>query len=368
MNVLIVDDEIVQIETIGRGLRSRGYDVSFALSGDEALEKLDDESREIDMVITDYAMPEMNGLMLLKAIRERNRSLPVIMMTAYADKDLVIDALRNRCESFIEKPFTLDQLIREIERAEMNLLKNTSIHDLSDIIPKHLHQINNPLMSIVGSAELAMHKLSDQDAMVKCIHRIIGAAEKISEINASLMKVDQHPAPADRVVDLKRLLGDCLNMFRDLLTLKEIPVGINLAERILIQGDRFGLEQVFKNLILNAIDAMDGRQEKRLNIRTELDSSGNHARIQVQDTGCGIAEPILEKLFTPYFSSKPNGNGLGLAVVKNVVEQHKGSVSVQSTENKGTTFTVCLPLAPASSKRSPTRSALPTARQSAAQY
>ena len=128
------------------------------------------------------------------------------------------------------------------------------------------------------------------------------------------------------------------------------------------------LEQVFKNLILNAIDAMDGCRGKRLNIRTELDSSGNHARIQVQDTGCGVAEPILEKLFTPYFSSKPNGNGLGLAVVKNVVKQHKGSVSVQSIENKGATFTVCLPLAPAASKRSPTRSALPSARQSAAHY
>jgi signal transduction histidine kinase len=359
MNVLIVDDEIVQIETLGRGLRTRGYGVCFALNGEDALEKLYDETRTIDMVITDYAMPEMNGLSLLKRIRKRDQSLPVIMMTAYADKALVIAALRNRCESFIEKPFTLDQLIREIERASVHRPEESDTRGLSDRIPKHLHQINNPLMSIVGSAELAMKKLKDPDAIGRYINRIIGSAEKISEINESLMKKDQISIPDRGIVDLKRLLQGCLKMFRDLLALKEISVEAHLPENVRVRGDRFGLEQVFKNVILNAVDAMDGDDTKRLCIQTAIDSIENTVRIQVMDTGCGIAEPIMEKLFTPYVTNKAHGNGLGLAVVKNIVEDHQGAVSAQSRENKGTIFTVSLPLDTTCTKPSDTRPVSP---------
>ena len=120
MNILVVDDEVVQVETLSRGLKSRGFQVDHALSGKEALEKIDNKHTKVDMVITDYAMPGMNGLNLLKNIRESERKLPVIMMTAYGDKEIVIDALRNRCDSFIEKPFTLDQLMEETERALSN--------------------------------------------------------------------------------------------------------------------------------------------------------------------------------------------------------------------------------------------------------
>ncbi len=351
MNVMIVDDEVVQVETIGRGLRSRGYKVCFALNGGDALGKLNDESRKIDLVITDYAMPEMNGLTLLKKIRERNGAIPVIMMTAYADKELVIDALRNRCASFIEKPFTLDQLIREIDRARVLVLKNTYTHELSSILPSHLHQINNPLMSIVGSAELAMHKLSEPDTVEKCIHRIIGSVNKISEINESLMERNPEAVVPQVGVDLNQLLDDALLMFQDLLTLKEIPVEVNLAENVQIQGDRFDLEQAFKNVILNAIDAMDGCDSKRLSIRTQMVSSQGNIQIQIKDTGCGIAEQLLDKLFIPYFSNKRHGNGLGLTVVKNIVEKHKGSISVHSREKEGATFIITLPVASASLER-----------------
>ena len=115
MNILIVDDERVQLESLKRGLKGKGYGVVETLSAEEALEHLD-KGDKIDLVLTDYAMSGMNGLELLKKVRENHGNLPVIMMTAYGKKSLVIDALRNRCDSFIEKPFTLDQLMREIEK------------------------------------------------------------------------------------------------------------------------------------------------------------------------------------------------------------------------------------------------------------
>jgi DNA-binding NtrC family response regulator len=123
VNVLIVDDEIVQVENLRIGLSRRGYHVLQALSGHEALCLIENDALEIDLVISDYAMPEMNGIELLQNIRWKHGNLPVILMTAYGKRDIVLDALRNQCNGFIDKPFSLDQLLLEIDRVNSNMLQ-----------------------------------------------------------------------------------------------------------------------------------------------------------------------------------------------------------------------------------------------------
>jgi len=116
VNVLIVDDEIVQLENLRIGLSSRGHHVLQTLNAQEALSLIENEANQIDLVITDYAMPEINGMELLRIIRRKHGNLPVIMMTAYGQRELVLGAWRNQCNGFIDKPFTLDQLLHEIDR------------------------------------------------------------------------------------------------------------------------------------------------------------------------------------------------------------------------------------------------------------
>jgi two-component system sensor histidine kinase/response regulator len=117
MNVLVVDNDMVQLESLRRGLRTRGYQVIEASSSEEVLKHFThSDMTTVDLILSDYVMPRLNGIELLKKIRQNHSSLPFILMTAYGDKDLVIEALRNRCNGFIEKPFTLDQLMEEIER------------------------------------------------------------------------------------------------------------------------------------------------------------------------------------------------------------------------------------------------------------
>jgi DNA-binding NtrC family response regulator len=127
LNILVVDNEIVQADNLRIGLISRGHHVLHALNGQQALHLIDNDALEIDLVITDYAMPEINGIKLLQSIRWLHGSLPVILTTAYGQRDIVVDALRNQCNGFIDKPFTLDQLLHEIERVMATIDHNTAI-------------------------------------------------------------------------------------------------------------------------------------------------------------------------------------------------------------------------------------------------
>ena len=115
MKILAVDDEIVKLESLKRGLRIMGHELVEALSAEEALKVLNANENGIDLVLIDYAMPGMNGLDLLKNIRKFHAFLPVVMVTAYLDDGLVGEALQNNCNSLIEKTFSLDQLIQAIE-------------------------------------------------------------------------------------------------------------------------------------------------------------------------------------------------------------------------------------------------------------
>ncbi|MFZ3045675.1 MAG: response regulator [Desulfatirhabdiaceae bacterium] len=124
MNVLVVDNEIVQLENLRIGLSERGYHVLQALSGHEALNLIEDDAIEIDLVITDYEMPDINGIDLLQNIRWKQGNLPVILMTAYGHKDIVQEAFRNQCNGFINKPFTLEQLLQVIDTVKFNRIQN----------------------------------------------------------------------------------------------------------------------------------------------------------------------------------------------------------------------------------------------------
>ena len=134
MNILVVDDEPAMAESIRIGLESMGHRAFEALSAQQALDLLYHGGHRIDLIATDYLMPAMNGIDLLKAVRRSHPTLPVMILTAYAETSLVIEALKNRCDSFIEKPFSLDQLVAEIER-----IKRRKTYDGSE-----KHHCENP--------------------------------------------------------------------------------------------------------------------------------------------------------------------------------------------------------------------------------
>src|ERR1700690_756766 len=117
MKIMVVDDEILSVASLARGLRSKGHQVVTLQSAYDALAIIASDGSSIDLIVTDYQMPEMNGIDFLRNIRQEKKRIPVIIMTALADQKIMVVALKAGCDGFLAKPFNLDELSLEIEKA-----------------------------------------------------------------------------------------------------------------------------------------------------------------------------------------------------------------------------------------------------------
>ncbi len=344
-NILIVDDEIEQIKSLRLSLRSKGYQVTAVTNAAEALTVLRD-GRHYDLVLTDYAMPEVNGLEFLQEIRKAGKDIAVIMMTAYGEKEVLVDALRSRCDGFIEKPFTIDELVAEITHvvALKNSMLETTRKALADFVPMMVHQINNPLTAISGNAELALLRSPGCEKTRTSLHRIIEATAQIKSINQEILELGKGLDKPNECIDLKSIVHGCLESFEAFCQMQDVTIKQTLpASSCWITGNRFSLEQVFRNLVHNAVDAMEKSSEKMLLVELRR-GADNAVQIEISDTGCGIPAEDMPNLFKPYFSTKQKGTGLGLSVVRRVVMSHNGDISVRSTVGEGTRFSISLPI------------------------
>ncbi len=345
MNILIVDDERDQLESLRRGLRSESHQTVEALNAEAALYALK-SSPSIDLVLTDYSMPGMDGLWLLERIRENYGDLPVILMTAFGDKHLVVQALQNHCNGYLEKPFSLLQLLGEIKKVTSDT--HTQRAQYSKAFCRMAHQINNPLMAIIGSAELSLDDAASDgynpmDQLSRLKH-IVASAKRIQRINHQVMGLGRIMAEEPSPVDLLPILKQCLKMYEDLLKKKRISVNLKTGrQRYIAMVSHFAMEQAFKNLLLNAVEALEGCDGKQLTLRLRHNRQNQEIQISIEDNGIGIEPNKLPKVFTQYYTSKSYGNGIGLAVVKQAVEQFNGRIKVKSRLGEGTHFGISLP-------------------------
>ncbi len=203
------------------------------------------------------------------------------------------------------------------------------------------HEINNPL----GGIKLCFNNListeMDEETKKEHIKLINQGLTKIQEIIKQLLDFSKQTELIKTSVSINDLIENVLRLTEYLISKKGIQVVKKFENIPQILLDQNKIEQVFLNIILNAIQAMDG-QERILTIETTM--KNNKCQISFSDTGPGIPLEIMEKIFDPFFTTKPvgQGTGLGLSVSKSIVEQHNGKIYVRSTD-KGTTFTVELP-------------------------
>lgn len=175
------------------------------------------------------------------------------------------------------------------------------------------------------------------------------ARKEMARIDTMVNRMLRFSAPAEATfgpLHLHEVLDYCLHLVRARIKAETITIRRDFrAERDRVQGGEYELQQAFLNLLLNALDAMD--KGGTLTVATELHpASGppSSIRVVIQDTGMGIPPDRLSRLFEPFFTTKEGGTGLGLAITRRIIEQHHGTISVQSELQKGSAFTLLLPL------------------------
>ncbi|MFM8539962.1 MAG: two-component system sensor histidine kinase NtrB [Nitrospira sp.] len=231
-----------------------------------------------------------------------------------------------------ERKWMEDQL-RQTERlAEVGMLASGMAHE-----------IGTPMNVIIGRAEQLMRKTEDETTK-KGLATIVSQVERITKIINQLLTFARRKPSERRPVNIGQIAEDCIEVLQERIRRSRVTVQSDFETTlhpVHVHADPDQMSQMLLNLFINAIHAMpDGGT-----LRIGLARMDRHVQIVVADTGYGIPPEDLSKIFTPFFTTKEagKGTGLGLTVVHNIIEEHGGSISVESEPGRGTTFTIMLP-------------------------
>jgi len=229
----------------------------------------------------------------------------------------------------------------DLKKTQEQLILSSRLSALGQLSAGVAHEIRNPLTSIGILIHSLMEKLSPDDIRRDDTVVIKNEIERMNRIIQQFLDFARPSKPKMEMVNVNRLIHDTLLLVSYELKEQETEIKKELGHLPDIMADREQLRQVFLNVILNAMQAMPGGGVLR--ISTAL--KDNFVRISFQDEGRGIPELIRERLFEPFFTTKEEGIGLGLSITKRIIEDHGGTIEVESREGEGTTLFLLLPLA-----------------------
>lgn len=222
----------------------------------------------------------------------------------------------------------------------------------AEVARRLAHEIKNPLTPIQLSAERLEMKLSnrlsaeDAEILQRATRTIVNQVGALKSMVDDFRDYARLPAPAFVALDLNALILEVLSLYEtpSLAPVRRLAPGLPP-----VFADSTQIRQVIHNLVQNAQDALAGRNEPRIEIRTE--PAGAHVRMTVEDNGSGFPEEMMSRIFEPYVTTKPRGTGLGLAIVKKIVDEHRGSIAIENRPASGASVSVLLPVADAASAK-----------------
>jgi two-component system NtrC family sensor kinase len=236
----------------------------------------------------------------------------------------------------------MTDIIQRNQEMESTLAQQGKMASLGVLSSGVAHEINNPLGVILGYAAYLEGKLSPEDPHYKYINEIKRESKRCKKIVQDLLSYARTPRPTLEMTDLNELLIEITEFAANHTDMRGVKIQSDFAEglpKLLLDGDQ--LRQVAINLILNAGGAMP--EGGSLLITTEPGPERT-VKISFIDSGCGIPQESLEKIFEPFYTTKARGTGLGLAITRQIVEMHHGEISIVSESGKGTTVSVLLPI------------------------
>ncbi|MCA1957681.1 MAG: PAS domain S-box protein [Nitrospira sp.] len=231
--------------------------------------------------------------------------------------------------------------VTELKQVQEQLQRTERIAELGTLASGMAHEIGTPMNVILGRAEYLMDRVNDE-SIKKSLKTIIAQVERITRVMNQLLAFARRKPPERRPLHLRDVVEDGIELFRERLDRNHVTVELMVDDRCpSVMADADQMSQVFINLVANAIHAMPQGGTLRIGLAQDQ----NSVKLTVADTGHGIPQEMLPKVFEPFFTTKEfgKGTGLGLTVVKGIIDEHQGTITVESEEGKGTTFTVLLP-------------------------
>ena len=371
--VLVIDDELGPRESL-RMLLKPNYQVYTADCVDAGIKLL--KEKQPDAIITDIRMPGASGIDGLRRIREIDPHVAVIMLTGFGALETAQEALRLGANDYIAKPFDAREMRevigRNVERTRMHrtgLNASEEIKELNNRLLKELaqkerlaslgqasaefvHDLGNPLTIVWGYVQLLAKKLeqSEKEDGVKTpnsakelqiIEQNVRLCRELLTMWQSYGSVEAAP---HKPISVSALVREVVKGVTGMATQNGVELKSNLCEdACTLLGDSTQMTRAIQNVIINALQAAS---EKKGTVTVSCLRKDFYVDVRVEDTGAGITPAQMAKIFDPYFTTKQgkSGTGLGLYITKKVVEDHNGSIKVDSTPQVGTSFTIRLPL------------------------
>jgi len=248
----------------------------------------------------------------------------------------------------------------ELKAVQYQLLQSEKLASIGKLAATIAHEINNPLNGILTYTKLIERKLADGTLKKDEIPKFLSylgimerETERCSTIVRNLLDFARQREPSLKPdVDINAVVEEALSLLANQIALQEITLKKKFNQLPPLMADPMQLRQVFLNIILNACEAM--HNEGVLTVTTALSNKRKKAvRVEIADSGVGIDEKDLPKIFDPFFTSKEKGTGLGLSVVYGIINSHQGTIEVNSKAGEGTTITITLPTEITATETSP---------------
>jgi signal transduction histidine kinase len=248
---------------------------------------------------------------------------------------------------------------RQLKETHAKLLHRDKMSSLGKLSASVVHEINNPIAGILNLAILMKRIIAETASAPKDIEQfgfylnlMETETRRISRIVSNLLAFSRQSRMEMKRLNLNRLIEQTLILNANLLRIANIQVETRLAPDLPeVVGSEDQLQQVFMNLVSNAAQAMEPQDGGLLSIESGIHPKENQILIQIKDTGVGIPAEDIPKLFEPFFTTKKRkGVGLGLSVAYGIIQEHGGSIFVQSAVGEGSTFNIKLPLHPPKEK------------------
>lgn len=245
-------------------------------------------------------------------------------------------------EKFNDMETQLIHRDQELEKKNAELLRTKKLAAIGTLASGVAHELNNPLNNIYISAQILEREVGGSSSPIvkEIVDDIIGQTVRVKQIVGDLLEFARGREPHPRKVELKELIIGAYKLVSTTSDTSRINLTIDVdPDGEMVNADPEQIERVFINLFTNAIGSMSGEG----NLGIKVQGERGFVKIRVSDTGSGIPRDAMEKIFEPFYTTKDKGTGLGLAIVFNIIKKHRGEITVESEEGKGTTFTIILP-------------------------